>query len=618
MQHTSLAAVIASALVLASAAGGQTQQIRVVEQLVLQGVLRGTGPGEVTVQDDAGQIHRLKIQEKDNPGVSLAGAQVVINMPAEVSITGELPLESLEPGALVRFTAKIDRRGDAEGALQDMELLPLGSERPQVVIVQPAETKGGPAAVEVVGEVVRLKNDRLTVAVPPSEATRSKSLIFPVAPDAAVKLSSDDYRRAHAGAKVTRLEAWKLSTGDVVVRQMAVVIERQARSHDPLDDALAKKYRHLSDEPQSVREIRRGVFLLRTDISDRQAQVLLDKLERMFALVSRYYGHPPKGMYECYVVNDLSRWPQGSLEDYAAEKVRRGEGVTISLSLGSARRAVVYSCDKHGVVQHEAVHAYQHQTFGSTGPTWYSEGMAELGQYWKEGELAVAIDPVAIDYLKNAQPKKKLLEIVAANQITGDSWQAYAWRWALCHLLANNPNYSGRFKELGVGMMTEKPDYSFETVYGPMAKEISFEYEQFLQALDNGYRADLCAWQWGRKFLPLHADRRGQATVLARAGWQAANVQVEAGAKYDAAALGSWKIEADGDDLTADGDAQGRGRLIAVVMHDYQLSEIIPLGARTTFTAPASGDLYLRCQDDFHRLADNEGKLTAHFRRTPD
>ncbi|MBW3599911.1 MAG: basic secretory family protein [Planctomycetes bacterium] len=617
MRNSALSAAFVIAAVFSWATRTEAQQIQVLQQLRMQGTLRATAAGEITVEDDQGQVHRMKIQEKDDPGVSLAGAQVVIDMPAEVSVTGELPLESLEEGSLVRFAGKLDRRGNAEGSLAEIELLAPGSTKPDVTILEPADDKGGFAEVQVIGEVGWLKNERLMVNVPPSEATRDQSLIFPLEEDAIVKFSSDDYRRAPPGAKVTSLEAWKLSTGDVVVRKLTAVAEQQARSHNPLDDALAKKYRHLSDEPQNVREIRRGVFLLRTDISDRQAQILLDKLERMFLLVSRYYGHPPKGMYECYVVNDLSRWPQGSLDAYAAEKVRRGEGVTVSLSLGADRRAVVYSCDDHGVVQHEAVHAYQHQTFGSTGPTWYAEGMAELGQYWKEGQLAVDISPVAIDYLKNAPDKKGLLEIVAAGQITGDSWRAYAWRWALCHLLAHNPNYAGRFKELGIGMMRESPNYSFEAVYGPVAKEISFEYDQFLGAVDNGYRADLCAWQWGRKFVPLHGDRRGQATVLARGGWQAANVQVEQGVKYDVAALGAWKMEAEGSEVSADGDTNGRGRLVAAVMHDYQLSQPIPLAARTSFTAPASGDVYIRCQDDFHRLADNDGKLNVHFRRAP-
>ena len=48
--------------------------------------------------------------------------------------------------------------------------------------------------------------------------------------------------------------------------------------------------------------------------------------------------------------------------------------------------------------------------------------------------------------------------------------------------------------------MSEQPGVSFESVYGPVAREISFEYDLFVRQLDNGYRPDLCAWQWDRKF----------------------------------------------------------------------------------------------------------------------
>ena len=57
--------------------------------------------------------------------------------------------------------------------------------------------------------------------------------------------------------------------------------------------------------------------------------------------------------------------------------------------------------------------------------------------------------------------------------------------------------------------LTSRNDNDLKTRFASVAREISFEYDQFIKSLDNGYRADLCAWQWGRKFLPLHGDRRG-------------------------------------------------------------------------------------------------------------
>ena len=71
-----------------------------------------------------------------------------------------------------------------------------------------------------------------------------------------------------------------------------------------------------------------------------------------------------------------------------------------------------------------------------------------MGQYWKPGELAVNIDPVVIDYLTNAKPKK-LLDIVAAGQITGDSWQAYAWRWGALLFDGDEPQLSTQLQAIG-------------------------------------------------------------------------------------------------------------------------------------------------------------------------
>jgi hypothetical protein len=240
-----------------------------------------------------------------------------------------------------------------------------------------------------------------------------------------------------------------------------------------------------------------------------------------------------------------------------------------------------------------------------------------MGQYWKKDQRAVDVDPVAIDYLKSGPPQK-MLDIVAAGQITGDSWRAYAWRWALCHLLANNPNYSDRFKALGVGMMTDQAGATFENVYGPVAREISFEYDFFVRHLDNGYRTDLCAWQWNRKFQYLRPTGHVGTKVLARYGWQASGIKLKAGESYDCAAKGTWRTSEDGAEVDADGAPTGRGRLVAILMNEDRLGEPFSLGSRASFVAPSDGDLYLRCRDDWNRISDNDGSLTAYFRRTPE
>jgi len=357
-------------------------------------------------------------------------------------------------------------------------------------------------------------------------------------------------------------------------------------------------------------------FVLHTDLSQTDAQDLLDRLEYMLGIISAYWGRPSSGIIECYVVDDLSKWPSGVIDQEGASFIRREAGVTISQKLSNSKgfvaKATVYATAKRGVAQHEAVHAYCHQTFGTVGPVWYSEGMAEMGQYWKKGEKAVNCDPIIVEYLKSSEPKS-LNDIVNGFEFTGDSWQNYAWRWALCHLLANNTNYSAKFRPLGLAILTEK-NATFEQTYGDMADEISFEYKFFLKHVDVGYRADLCSWDWKRKFLVLKGPTSLTAKVSAQRGWQATGATLVAGQPYEYTAKGTWQTGSDKKPINADGDSDGAGRLEGILMDKFELTEPFDLAAEGTYTSAVKGNLYLRCKDAWSELADNKGQISVKLK----
>jgi hypothetical protein len=590
------------------------ERISLLEQVQIEGTIKSVGPGVITVTDTAGKDTEFKIQPKGEPGVGLSGSQAVLNFPAKVEVRGALPPESLTPGTLVRFTAKLNRVGRTEGPVEQIAILDERSQPPGVNVNKEPAKAGAGADCTIVAEIFSCRDNHLVVNTPKTDYVRTPRLAFKLADNARIALESDDFRRARAGAKVTRLLAARLSTGDTLIKELSVDVTGTSAQPPKTAAPSASKYLHLSGEPRPPRDVRSAHFLLHTDVSDRDAQILLDTLETMIVLVSTYFGRPPAGILECYVVRDLQQWPPGTIPPEGVAKISEPAGVTLSVRVGNLAKSIVYSCDEVGVVQHEAVHAYCQQTFGDTGPTWYAEGVAEMGHYWKKDQLAVAVDPLVINYLKNSPPKK-MLDIVAAGQITGDSWQAYAWRWALCYLLCNNPNYAGRFKALGIALMSEQPGVSFETVYGPLAREISFEYDLFVQQLDNGYRPDLCAWQWGRKFQYLPGQGHVTVKVAAKYGWQATGVKLAAGQAFDYAAKGAWKLQADGEDLSADGDANGRGRLVGIVMKDFSLSQPFDLGSRGACTAPQDGDLYLRCCDDWNRISSHDGTLAVYLRK---
>ena len=48
-------------------------------------------------------------------------------------------------------------------------------------------------------------------------------------------------------------------------------------------------------------------------------------------------------------------------------------------------------------------------------------------------------------------------------------------------------------------------------------------------------------------------------------------------------------------------------------MKDYELGEEFELGKSGSFTAPADGDLYLRCRVPWKKIAENSGKISVRL-----
>lgn len=590
------------------------QQIRVVDREVIAGTIVSVKSGEIKIKQKNGDVGTYKIQDKDERAISIGG--IPMRAPAYIAVTGTIPIKLAERGMIVHFFGHTDVYGKSHGEIESVEV--LASESTPDLKVDFLERPEGrePGKVEVLGRVVNVFANRLQLQVPKSKWAKKERITFTVSDDCVLKISDDHLNRVKPNDIATRAEVLEFSNGEFAINHIEVFLAAEREQiTTSYHEKLEQEFSLLSDEPGEPRELRSDHFILYTDVSDRSGKILLAKLETMFGLISGYYSARPKAVIECYVVRDLRKWPRGKLDPRGIAKIAEPAGITLTMSGGGFTKATVYSCDKHSVVQHEAIHAFCAQTFGSPGPVWYSEGMAEMGQYWIPGELAVNIDPVVIDYLTNAEPKK-MSDIVAAGQITGDSWQAYAWRWALCHLLASNPNYSRRFKKLGLNIMAGKPD-SFDAAFGKVASQISFEYDLFVKNFDNGYRADLCAWDWKTKCSNLSSTGRVKHTVKSQRGWQATKLLVRDGVVYDFVAQGKWKVDS-GDEVTADGNEAGLGKMIAMVFYDdFQQSKTIELGEKGTFVGQGEGQLYVRCREGWTDLSDNDGSIVLHIRRKP-
>lgn len=394
------------------------------------------------------------------------------------------------------------------------------------------------------------------------------------------------------------------------------------RQKPPIKKSAAASVANSQKLGNGLRECSSANFHIRTDLSEVDSDELLARLEKMLSLVETYYGKPNSQTIEMNVIEDKDRWPAELIPGDALNSIRVGGGITLSSTLAmqnaqgeqqiTSAKSVVWAAAQRGVPQHEAVHAYCHQNFGRTGPTWYSEGMAELGKYWRDKDESVQIDPHVLKYLMTSE-LKQLTEITASGQQTGDGWQNYAWRWALCQLLSTNPNYSPRFKPLGMALLSNQKA-RFEDVYGPMAKEISFEYEFFLKHLAQGYRCDLCAWDWKTKCTRLRGTGTAQAKISANRGWQCSRVMLKSGDRIEYSTTGEWFVEKGSEAIGAAGNDAGKGRLVGILFKDYQLSEPFELGTSGEYVAETDGNLFVRCRDDWGDLADNSGAITVRFK----
>jgi len=403
-------------------------------------------------------------------------------------------------------------------------------------------------------------------------------------------------------------------------------------------------------------------FTLYTDLPEKNAQEVLERLETTLARISSYWGRRPRQRIECYVAHDLKNWSDSDFPHGFARALIGGIGGGAFAESDSRKQSkigvTVYSSSRPGIAEHESVHAYCCQTFGSSGPDWYKEGMAEMATQGRGGKLEVECDAQVIDYLRRS-PRQSIGQIVRSDRMnlrlaeslqkaisTSSSesvpeqderirqWsrdhadvvrmsrESYRSCWALCHFLSRNPNYVKRFNQLGLVYLTQhtrdmQNDHKFPGLFGAMQREMEFEYRFFLDRIANGYRVDLCHWDWKSKFSALAAKDSRSARIRAGFGYQSSGLHVEKNREYSFECSGTWQIAAEGSALNANGNEQGLGRLEGVIMTGYELSEPFELGHSGTFKAPAEGKLYLRCRDHWAELGDNSGKVSVKISHPP-
>jgi hypothetical protein len=287
---------------------------------------------------------------------------------------------------------------------------------------------------------------------------------------------------------------------------------------------------------------------------------------------------------------------------------------------------------------HEGTHSFMYANFGTCGPPWYMEGMAELfGTHsFVDGKLTLDVFPKSRDDVPYWGRVKTVREAIKAGQSLSldevlnlepglhSPAAHYGWCWATTAFLDGHPRYRERFRRLPAEL--REPDFNdrLKRVFAEDWSDLNEEWQCFVFDLDYGYDLTRSAIEFAAG-QPLAAGGK-RVTVEAARGWQSTGIRLESGKKYVLKAAGRYQLAAQGRIWWSEPNGVtiryhgGRplGMLLAAVHPDpydparaSSLLSPTEIGLGAELTPDESGTLYLRVNDSPAELADNAGTATV-------
>ena len=298
-----------------------------------------------------------------------------------------------------------------------------------------------------------------------------------------------------------------------------------------------------------------------------------------------------------------------------------------------------YDYYRRHLVIHECTHCFMTILPGTTLPLWYLEGMAELfGTHTldKKGIATFRVMPHnkedfgglgRITMIQEAIKEEKFLSLEGLFRLKPNDYlknEPYAWSWALCIYFDQHPLYATRFRKLGQSLAGTQFGRNFLKDFGKELPTIRDEWVLFARQLQVGYQHSRGAivLQKGKPLQRAHSWK-----IVANAGWQCSEIQLEKGKRYRVSAKGRFELAQ--KPIPWISEPQGisfryfenrpLGELHGII-HDTNFSQTTPfhylvIGKQKIFESPADGTLYLRLNDSWSELSDNKGSVAITIER---
>ncbi|MCH2178621.1 MAG: hypothetical protein MK106_07430 [Mariniblastus sp.] len=285
---------------------------------------------------------------------------------------------------------------------------------------------------------------------------------------------------------------------------------------------------------------------------------------------------------------------------------------------------------------HEGTHAFMQWFLRGSGPSWYSEGMAELLglNRWQDGELELGYRVRSnldcpywgrVKILRNDVTERNELLLEQVMEIPAAAYRqvrAYAWSWAACDFLAHHPLTKDAFQQLTKNAKEIGPAFNrqFRQSIEDHWPIVQRDWQLYINEMVYGYEVD-------RGVLRAATQDAENSSVQVQAdySWQETPWRVQAGDRFQLTAEGQFELTVAKKTLPSAGGGitieyyQGNplGVLMMGVLDDQnpasmaKTSRVVGLGH--DFVAERAGAICLRINTSPAKRSDNRGFLRVTF-----
>ncbi|MFO1022196.1 MAG: DUF1570 domain-containing protein [Planctomycetales bacterium] len=375
-----------------------------------------------------------------------------------------------------------------------------------------------------------------------------------------------------------------------------------------------------------------------TDLPAEAARTLLHPADQFWEFLEQTLGTEmpsglswTKGPVLAYLMEKESTFSKAGLIPENTPRHRAGwhldQGVwVINPSTDYFRRHLIF---------HELFHAFCNRRRIRLPPPWLDEGLAEFFATHRLAGNSIQFGVIPRDreeledwgriHLIHQEVKKgKIPTIEQIRRWTSKDFQelpTYAWSWGMLCFLDQHPRYHsilwGWLKN-----WTHSPPRraDFNQLFSPTFEA---EWRLFGEELDYGWDGSRAAIDFPENPPPALTDSQ-QTKILADRGWQLTHWSLSAGKTYHLQATGQatlasttrpWTSEPDGISFRYyRGRPLGRllGRLLTRTPEGaWRFGPSFSVGSTLDFKPPEDGVLYLRINDAWGELQDNQGSYNV-------